>query len=228
MRTVTDWLGEYGSSHANPTNKLLHWLCVPPYCYCRYLGCSGRRRYPRCLRKRLALVELGDARRGRRGSFTTSHFLPALALPECCSASLLLLAITQWLTGPAVAAVAHLAGDFRGRLDRAVHRPPHRREAAVVLQGRAVPVDRAVVAGGCGLRRSGARLPTPEGAIAACSCTPRPPAASRTAAATRSCTLLSSGSGTSSSGRGQLSNRIRRRHQHLVGEARHARRQVRL
>jgi uncharacterized membrane protein YGL010W len=30
MRTVTDWLGEYGSSHTNPTNKLLHWLCVPP------------------------------------------------------------------------------------------------------------------------------------------------------------------------------------------------------
>ena len=30
MRTVTDWLGEYGSSHQNPTNKLLHWICVPP------------------------------------------------------------------------------------------------------------------------------------------------------------------------------------------------------
>jgi uncharacterized membrane protein YGL010W len=30
MRTVADWLGEYGSSHENPTNKLLHWLCVPP------------------------------------------------------------------------------------------------------------------------------------------------------------------------------------------------------
>ena len=29
MRTVADWLGEYGESHANPTNKLLHWLCVP-------------------------------------------------------------------------------------------------------------------------------------------------------------------------------------------------------
>jgi uncharacterized membrane protein YGL010W len=29
MRTVTDWLGEYGESHANPTNKLLHWICVP-------------------------------------------------------------------------------------------------------------------------------------------------------------------------------------------------------
>ena len=30
MRTVTDWLGEYGASHQNPTNKLLHWMCVPP------------------------------------------------------------------------------------------------------------------------------------------------------------------------------------------------------
>jgi uncharacterized membrane protein YGL010W len=30
MRTVTDWLGEYGASHTDPTNKLLHWICVPP------------------------------------------------------------------------------------------------------------------------------------------------------------------------------------------------------
>lgn len=29
MRTVADWFGEYGESHANPTNKLLHWICVP-------------------------------------------------------------------------------------------------------------------------------------------------------------------------------------------------------
>ncbi len=29
MRTVTDWLGEYGASHENPANKLLHWICVP-------------------------------------------------------------------------------------------------------------------------------------------------------------------------------------------------------
>ena len=29
MRTVNDWLGEYGASHQNPTNKLLHWICVP-------------------------------------------------------------------------------------------------------------------------------------------------------------------------------------------------------
>jgi len=30
MRTVEDWLGEYSQSHQNPTNKLLHWICVPP------------------------------------------------------------------------------------------------------------------------------------------------------------------------------------------------------
>ena len=29
MRTVRDWLGEYGESHENPANKLLHWICVP-------------------------------------------------------------------------------------------------------------------------------------------------------------------------------------------------------
>ena len=29
MRTVTDWLTEYATSHQNPSNKLLHWLCVP-------------------------------------------------------------------------------------------------------------------------------------------------------------------------------------------------------
>ena len=30
MRSVTEWLGEYGGSHQNPVNKLLHWICVPP------------------------------------------------------------------------------------------------------------------------------------------------------------------------------------------------------
>ena len=30
MRTVSDWLSEYGASHENPVNKLLHWICVPP------------------------------------------------------------------------------------------------------------------------------------------------------------------------------------------------------
>jgi len=30
MRTLTEWLDEYGASHEHATNKLLHWICVPP------------------------------------------------------------------------------------------------------------------------------------------------------------------------------------------------------
>jgi uncharacterized membrane protein YGL010W len=29
MRTLNNWLGEYALSHQHPTNKLLHWICVP-------------------------------------------------------------------------------------------------------------------------------------------------------------------------------------------------------
>lgn len=29
MRTVDQWLSEYGESHQNETNKLIHWICVP-------------------------------------------------------------------------------------------------------------------------------------------------------------------------------------------------------
>ncbi|MDE2195684.1 MAG: DUF962 domain-containing protein [Gammaproteobacteria bacterium] len=29
MRSVHDWLDEYGGSHRNPVNKTLHWICVP-------------------------------------------------------------------------------------------------------------------------------------------------------------------------------------------------------
>ena len=29
MRTIDSWLAEYGESHQNPTNKTLHWICVP-------------------------------------------------------------------------------------------------------------------------------------------------------------------------------------------------------
>ena len=30
MRSVNDLLSEYGTSHQDPTNKRLHWICVPP------------------------------------------------------------------------------------------------------------------------------------------------------------------------------------------------------
>ena len=29
MKTVHEWLNEYGESHTNKTNKLIHWICVP-------------------------------------------------------------------------------------------------------------------------------------------------------------------------------------------------------
>lgn len=29
MRTLTQWLSEYGESHRNPTNERLHFVCVP-------------------------------------------------------------------------------------------------------------------------------------------------------------------------------------------------------
>ena len=29
MKTASQWLAEYGESHQNPTNKLIHWWCVP-------------------------------------------------------------------------------------------------------------------------------------------------------------------------------------------------------
>lgn len=29
MRTIQNWLNEYGESHKNETNKLIHWICVP-------------------------------------------------------------------------------------------------------------------------------------------------------------------------------------------------------
>jgi len=29
MRTVNDWFGSYSADHQNPTNRLIHWVCVP-------------------------------------------------------------------------------------------------------------------------------------------------------------------------------------------------------
>lgn len=29
MKSIDQWLSEYGESHQNPVNKLIHWICVP-------------------------------------------------------------------------------------------------------------------------------------------------------------------------------------------------------
>jgi uncharacterized membrane protein YGL010W len=34
MRSAAEWLDDYGISHRNPTNKLLHWICVPVIVWC--------------------------------------------------------------------------------------------------------------------------------------------------------------------------------------------------
>src|ERR1700761_6091580 len=34
MRTATQWLAEYGDSHRNATNEMLHWFCVPVIEWC--------------------------------------------------------------------------------------------------------------------------------------------------------------------------------------------------
>ena len=29
MRSINDWFGSYSADHRNPTNRLIHWICVP-------------------------------------------------------------------------------------------------------------------------------------------------------------------------------------------------------
>lgn len=29
MRSIHDWFGAYAADHRNPTNRLIHWICVP-------------------------------------------------------------------------------------------------------------------------------------------------------------------------------------------------------
>ncbi len=29
MKTTEEWLQAYGASHQNPTNKTIHWICIP-------------------------------------------------------------------------------------------------------------------------------------------------------------------------------------------------------
>jgi uncharacterized membrane protein YGL010W len=34
MRTAQEWFDLYGESHQNPTNKAIHWVCVPVIFFC--------------------------------------------------------------------------------------------------------------------------------------------------------------------------------------------------
>ncbi len=37
MRSIQQWLAEYGESHRNETNKTIHWICVP-IIFCSIVG----------------------------------------------------------------------------------------------------------------------------------------------------------------------------------------------
>jgi len=34
MKSAEEWFDEYGESHRNPVNKLIHWFCVPIILFC--------------------------------------------------------------------------------------------------------------------------------------------------------------------------------------------------
>ncbi len=34
MKTLNEWLDEYGESHQNKVNKTIHWICVPIIYFC--------------------------------------------------------------------------------------------------------------------------------------------------------------------------------------------------
>jgi uncharacterized membrane protein YGL010W len=34
MKSIDQWLAEYGESHTNETNKIIHWICVPTIFFC--------------------------------------------------------------------------------------------------------------------------------------------------------------------------------------------------
>jgi len=33
-KSIEQWLSEYGESHRNPRNKIIHWICVPVILWC--------------------------------------------------------------------------------------------------------------------------------------------------------------------------------------------------
>ncbi|MEO7325122.1 MAG: Mpo1-like protein [Dokdonella sp.] len=38
MRSVNEWFGNYSADHQNPTNRLIHWICVPAILWAAIAG----------------------------------------------------------------------------------------------------------------------------------------------------------------------------------------------
>ena len=60
MRSAEQWLTEYGLSHRNPTNKSLHWICVPIIVWCA-LGLLWATPFPNALRTSLPAANWAGA-----------------------------------------------------------------------------------------------------------------------------------------------------------------------
>jgi uncharacterized membrane protein YGL010W len=60
MRTAEEWLTEYGVSHRNPTNKSLHWVCVPIIVWCA-LGLMWTAPFPDALRSAVPAANWASA-----------------------------------------------------------------------------------------------------------------------------------------------------------------------
>src|SRR5437868_6555478 len=95
MRTVADWLTEYGARHEHPSNKLLHSVCVPPIVL-SLLGILWSLPVPAAFADILTLAQLGNARGGGNALAYYLALSPALAVGALITLILLLL-ITHWL-----------------------------------------------------------------------------------------------------------------------------------
>ena len=146
MRTAAQWLDDYGDSHRHHANKALHWICVPVIAWC-VLGLLWSLPFPGGVRA------LHPEANWASFAVLAALFYYALLSVRLALGALLLLLAMLWSIGlidrsSAVPRVGHLRFLVRGRVDRPIRRPRHRRQATLLLQGHPVPDDRAAVAAG--------------------------------------------------------------------------------
>ena len=128
QREVDRLLAHYGESHQNPRNERIHFVAIP-----------------------LIMLSL-------LGLLWAAHpwlavGFVAASLVYYARLSLVFLLAMAILSGVGLGLVYAMGslvlplvgGDFRGRVDRAVHRPQDRRQEAFVLRRPAVPVGRPAV-----------------------------------------------------------------------------------
>jgi uncharacterized membrane protein YGL010W len=119
MRTVEDWLFEYGTSHEHPVNKVLHWICVPPIVF-SVLGLLWSLPVPAALRQLSPLLNwatlvmlAGVAYYALLSPRLALGMLPLLALVALLLERLAARATPLWLTCLVIFVIAWI-GQFAG------------------------------------------------------------------------------------------------------------------